>query len=283
MRSEEEIKDLIVATATTDDRVRAVLLNGSRADPNVERDQFQDFDVVFVVNNLESFISDHKWIEVFGEKIILQMPDQMTIGERAPVGFTYLMLFRDGNRIDLTLFPAENIGTNFPVDSLTVVWIDKDKSFLNIPEPTDSQYHIRRPTEMEFLDTCNEFWWVSTYVAKGLARGQIIYAREILETTVRPMLMKLVGWKIGRENNFSVSIGKAGKFIQRYLSEPDYKKLLTTYSDAEIENTWQSLFSMTELFTQFAKEVSVGLGFHYRTKEQEDTLGYLKGIYDDQL
>lgn len=282
MRSEREIKKLILDTATKDDRIRAVLLNGSRANPNIEPDKFQDFDIVFIVNRFKSFIGEHNWTNVFGEKIIFQMPDQMTNGEQKNIGFSYLMLFKDGTRIDLTLFPVENIETDFLIDSLTIVWLDKDKLFSKIITSTDVDYHILRPTENEFLDTCNEFWWVSTYVAKGLLRNEIIYAKEMLETAVRPMFMKVVEWKIGSENNFSVSCGKAGKFINRYLSKTDYEKLLTTYSNYEIKNNWQSLFIMTDLFGQFAMEFSTKMKFHYETTEQQNTIDYLKKVFDEK-
>ncbi len=46
MRAEEEILDLILATARQDECIRAVILNGSRANPNARRDCFQDFDIL---------------------------------------------------------------------------------------------------------------------------------------------------------------------------------------------------------------------------------------------
>ena len=200
MRDEAEIRDLIIGLAVNDERIRAVLLNGSRANPHAKPDNYQDFDIVFIVSNLESFISDHSWTDFFGEKLICQLPNEMTFGEdhiddSETKGFTYLMLFKDGNRIDLTLFPIENFNTDFVFDSLTVVWLDKDNLFPNVPHPTDTDYRIKKPTEKNFLDTCNEFWWVSTYVAKGLSRNEITYAKEMLETTDEPV--KAIAIKVG--------------------------------------------------------------------------------------
>ena len=74
MRSETEIKNLILDFAKSDNRIRAVLLNGSRANPNIKPDRLQDFDIVFIVENLESFTIDHSWTNIFGEKIIFQLP-----------------------------------------------------------------------------------------------------------------------------------------------------------------------------------------------------------------
>ena len=282
MRSETHIKSLITDFANNDKRVRAVLLNGSRANPDVKPDRFQDFDIVFIVNDLNSFIIDHSWTNIFGEKLIWQLPGEMMFGnDEKTIGFSYLMLFSDQNRIDLTLFPISKFESEFKVDSLTTVWIDKDTLFPNINEPCNKDYLIGKPTQKEFSDTCNEFWWVSTYVAKGLAREEIIYAKAILETVVRPMFIKLIEWKIGSENNFSVSIGKAGKFIERYLNETDYLKVLATYADAGIQDNWESVFLMTDLFAQFANDFSMQQKFDYNKSEQQNVIGYLRQLYNE--
>ena len=286
MRNEIEIKNLITDFATGDDRIRTVLLNGSRANPNIQPDKLQDFDVVFIVRGYESFISDPNWTNFFGEKLIYQLPDEMTFGKEnvkdATIGFHYLMLFKDGNRIDLTLFPIEFLKTHFAFDSLTIVWLDKDNLFPNASPPTDAGYHIRKPTEKEFLDTCNEFWWVSTYVAKGLARKEITYAKEMLDTIVRPMFMRIIQWKIGVENNFAVSFGKGGKFMFRYLAEDYSAKVLQTYADSDIENNWKSLFVMTALFEQASCEVALALKFQQDKAEIQNMISYLKQLHYGQ-
>lgn len=214
MRSETEIKNLITDFAQNDDRVRAVILNGSRANPKIIPDTLQDFDIVLIVDNLKSFTNDLRWTNIFGDKIISQLPDDMTFGKDYNKGesidFHYLMFFNDGNRIDLTLFPKENFKSDFKSDSLTILWVDKDNLFSKIPQSSDKNYHISKPTEKEFSDTCNEFWWVSTFVAKGLLRNEITYSKGMLETVVRPMFMKVIEWKVGIENDFNISFGRQG-------------------------------------------------------------------------
>jgi aminoglycoside 6-adenylyltransferase len=120
---------------------------------------------------------------------------------------------------------------------------------------------------------------VTTYVAKGLLRNEITYAKEMLEISVRPMFMKLIAWKIGTENEFSVSFGKAGRFMSGFLTRDFYGDVLKTYSDAEPENNWRALFKMTELFEQISGEVSVRLNFQIDKSEQINTIGYLRQLY----
>jgi len=77
MRTEQEMFDLILQTARDDERIRAVILEGSRADPNAPKDILQDYDIVYIVTELASFVDDPAWVQCFGELLILQMPETM--------------------------------------------------------------------------------------------------------------------------------------------------------------------------------------------------------------
>ena len=301
MRSSEEILNLILRIAETDYNTRAVLLNGSRANPNARTDKYQDFDIVYIVSHIESFLYDHSWIDIFGERIILQMPDEMTIGvkdEKSVVGvftdhnqpkvgvftdhnrcFHYLMLFKDKIRIDLTLFPVEKLRT-FKKSSLTILLLDKDNLFKNLTPPSDEDYLIQPPSEKEFNDCCNEFWWVSTYVAKGIARNETIYALEMLEIHVRPMFLKIIEWYIGIEKSFSVSFGMYGKFMKDHISTELYEKILSTYPGGNAENIWNCLFLMTKLFSELADKISTSLELSYNIVEELNVIEYLKDVHE---
>ena len=110
MRTEQEMFDLILNFAKQDQRVRVVAMNGSRANPNIKPDIYQDFDIVYIVTEMASFLSDDAWLDYFGKCIIMQKPEGMELFP--PDGkprFSYLMLFEDGNRIDLSLLPLEEL------------------------------------------------------------------------------------------------------------------------------------------------------------------------------
>jgi aminoglycoside 6-adenylyltransferase len=281
MRNEEVIIALILQVAKTDKRIRAVLLNGSRANPHIKKDQFQDFDIVYIVHEINTFLNDHSWIDIFGERLILQMPDDMELEEekRENAAFHYLMLFKDSNRIDLTLFPFEKLETEFQYDSLTILLLDKDLLFSNLPAPGDINYHIKRPTAKMFTDCCNEFWWVCTNVAKGLWRQEITYSMDMLEIPVRRMFLKIIEWNIGIETGFSVAFGKSGKNMQAYLSPALYDKILLTYPDAVAGNIWKSLFIMADIFSDLANKISRDLCFEYNSTEDDNITAYLKWVY----
>jgi len=278
MRSEQDMLELIVTTAKGDDRVRAVIMNGSRANPNARRDTFQDFDIVYLVTDVESFKHDPQWIDRFGELMILQMPEAM--GDPAAMNdgrFAYLMVFTDGNRIDLTLFPVPGL-RQLKRDSLSVLLLDKDDVVEPFPTANESDYLPPRPTGKAFFDCCNEFWWVCPYVAKGLWREEIVYARYMLDQVVREQLRKMLTWYLGVETQFLCNPGNYGKHFQRYLEPELWAMLEKTYADADYDHTWEALFTMCELFRIVARQVAAHFGFDYPQADDEKVGAHLRHV-----
>ncbi len=263
MRSEKEMLDLILNTARNDERVRAVIMNGSRVNPNAPKDFFQDYDVVYLVTEKESFLADPSWIKIFGELMILQLPDEMSDPPGAGKDhYAYLMQFADGNRIDLTLFPLSKLDM-LERDSLTLTLLDKDGILPQFPPPDDSDYLPLPPTAKAFFDCTNEFWWVSPYVAKGLWRRELPYAKQMLDVYVREQLMKMLSWYVGVRTGFRKSAGKCGKFLEKYLEPELWSILLYTFSDGDYNHTWDALLTMGDLYRSVAITVADYFGFAY--------------------
>src|SRR5882724_1449695 len=278
MRNEQEMLELILETATSDDRIRAVIMNGSRVNPNATRDIFQDFDIVYIVTDVDAFRENPEWIKCFGELIMMQMPEDMHDPPPSNSdGFSYLMLFTDGNRIDLWLHPVAKLKA-IGRDSLSRLLLDKDGIIEPFAAPSESDYLPKPPTAKSFSDCCNEFWWVSTYVAKGLWREEITYAKHMHDHTVRAQLMKMLIWQIGVKTEFSRNPGSQGKYFQRYLEPELWNMLLKTYSDANIDNTWESLFTICRLFRSAALTVAEHFGFDYPHDDDQRVTAHLKRV-----
>lgn len=278
MRTEEEMLELIVETARGDERIRAVILNGSRANPNAPRDPFQDFDILYLVTDVTSFKEDHQWIKRFGEMMIVQLPEEMQDPRPAvEEGFAYLMQFMDGNRIDLGIYPLDRLN-RIGRDSLSVLLLDKEGIIEPFPPANESDYLPSPPTAKAFSDCCNEFWWVCPYVAKGLWRQEIVYSKTMLDTVVHEELMKMLVWHIGLKTGFSVNPGKLGKYFRRYLEPALWNRLMHTYSNASYEHTWEAMFTMCHLFREVAIEIASKLGFDYPFDDDRRVSAYLEHI-----
>jgi aminoglycoside 6-adenylyltransferase len=97
MRRDEILFDKIVKLAKENDNVRVMEMNGSRVNPYVAKDDFQDFDVVFYVRDVNLFKSSFDYESIFGKVLVKQTADDQR--DYDPVknqGYVYLIQFKDG-------------------------------------------------------------------------------------------------------------------------------------------------------------------------------------------
>jgi aminoglycoside 6-adenylyltransferase len=278
MRTENEMFDLVINTAREDDRIRAVIMNGSRANPNIPKDIFMDFDIVYLVTDPAPFMKNLEWIKRFGDLMILQMPDDM----RTPLSdkgdhFSYLMQFMDGNRIDLSICPLSMVNEVIQ-DNLAVLLLDKDGIIPQLDPPDDKGYIPKPPSKRDFTNCCNEFWWVSTYVAKGLWRKEILYALQMFDAVMRVELMKMLTWLVGVRTNFSRNPGKSGKYLKQYLATEMWESLLKTYPHADKEEIWDAMFTMCDLFRKASLQVGEHFGHDYPHEDDERVTSHLHHV-----
>lgn len=275
-RSEEEMMSIILDVANKDERIRGVVLNGSRANPDAKKDIFQDYDIVYVVNDIESLANDDKWLKQYGDVLIMQKPDEMDGNwPKSKTRFAYLMQFTDGNRLDLTLIP-QNKFRESPKDSHSILLLDKDNLIETIAEPNEKSYLPQPPTQKEFFNCCNEFFWCSLSVAKGIARKELTYAKYMSEQVVKDELIKLLTWYAGIKTNFQKPIGKYGRYLEKYLEPEVWKDLRNTYVDADYDHMWLSLFEMCSLFNKIALFVAKHFNYLYSDQQYQDITDYFK-------
>ena len=264
MRTEIEMFDVILQTAKVL-QVDAVAMSGSRTNPKAPKDEFQDYDVVYVVDDLDNLTSDLSWLDQFGTRNIEQ---HNILGNRR----LYLMLFEDGNRIDLTLCPKDHI--NEWADSEADYTVFKDEKGLFVPySPNPQRYWTTIPTEEEFAASCNEFWWVSAYVVKGICRKQVIYATDHLYGICQQELLKVLAWQVASDRG-TVDIGKNYKYLFNYLPAEKEKEFLNLLDFSSLDKITQSLLATIQIFNQEAQNLAQKMGFDYDMEIAEKMIEY---------
>ena len=264
MRTETEMLDVILQTAETL-KVDAVAMSGSRTNQNVTKDEFQDYDVVYVVDDLDNLTSNLAWLDQFGTRIIEQ---HNILGNRR----LYLMLFEDGNRIDLTLCSKDHIQEW--VESEADFTVLEDPKGLFVPHsPSPERFWTSPASETDFEKTCNEFWWVSAYVVKGICRKQVIYATDHLYGICQQELLKILAWQVARDRGV-VDIGKNYKYLFNYLPAEKEKEFSALLDFSSLDKITQSLFATMQLFHQEAQSLAQKMGFKYEKEAADKMMRY---------
>lgn len=280
MRTETEMYDLILGIAKSDARIKAVYMNGSRTNVNVPRDMFQDYDIVYVAEETESFIVDRDWINRFGDILYMQYPDENPYyPSDKGNSYGWLMQFTDGIRIDLTVQTVNYALQHIQDDKLCKILLDKENILPQIEEATDSQRWVKKPTEEQYHAVCNDYWWCTNNIAKGLWRKEMPYVQDMTNEVVRKQLIMMLNWKVGILTDWSVSTGKSSKYLYRWLSEEEWQMFLETYFDCNVDHAWQAVFKMCTLFETTAQYVGEKLGWEYHKEEGRAARSYLESVY----
>ena len=264
MKTESKMLDLILQTAKTL-KVDAVALSGSRTDAQAPKDEFQDYDVVYIVDDFANLTSDLSWLNQFGKRII----EQHNVLEHRHL---YLMLFEDGNRIDLTLCPKEYIKE----------WVESEADFTVLEDtkglfapysPSPQRYWTSPASQTDFEKACNEFWWVSAYVVKGICRKQLLYATDHLYGICQQELLKVLAWQVVSDRG-KVNISKNYKHLFNYLPAEKEKEFSNLLDFSSIEKITQSLFATMQLFHHEAQSLANKMGFDYKKDVAEKMIEY---------
>ena len=263
-RSQEQMLRLISQTAKSL-QVDAVALSGSRTNQKIQTDEFQDYDVVYVVDDLDNLTRDLSWLTQFGKRIIEQ---EVTLGHRR----LYLMLFEDGNRIDLTLCPKDQIQEWLENEADFTV-LEDPKALFESYYPRPERFWIHPASEMDFKKTCNEFWWVSAYVVKGICRKQVIYATDHLYGICQQELLKVLAWQVASDRG-KVDIGKNYKYLFNYLPAEKKKEFSNLLDFSNLDKIIQSLLATMQIFHQEAQSLSQKMGFEYDREVAEKMIEY---------
>lgn len=267
----------IMQIAENNDNIRALILYGSRVDPDVIPDQFQDYDLYCIVKNVPSFN-----ISIFGSPILSFVPSE-NYPLLFPDKYSHLMLFGNDSRIDLTVCTLETFLSDWDKGQLMRCILDKDGTIPALNETDKSAYWITPMDKKSFEATCSEFFWEVQNMVKGLKRAELSYSMFIRDISLRDMLNRLIDQYIGINNEFRVSVGTLGKYRRKYLSAMEYDLYEKTYLSNTAEDRWNSLGYMMDLFSYLGKKIASNRGYVYPDNSEAIVRAYIHRIYQMEI
>lgn len=274
----DELYELMIETARSDERIRALTIEGSAVTDGAVKDEYSDFDITFFVADIKEFLKNKRYMERFGDILIMQEPEDWyahPYDYNGTEDFAYLCQYKDGNRIDLTIVDVKNIGRQRDYDEPRRVLINKD-GFEELRDITSSDaFIIKKPGEFEYFNTCNEFRWISVYVSKGICRKEFYYAKKALDQYAMDMFIKMLGFKTALDNGFSITLGSSSKYLKRYLTQDEMARFQNIFSDGSYQSMTEKLFLMYDYFSELAQYVGEKLGYAFDREETENVRAFI--------
>jgi aminoglycoside 6-adenylyltransferase len=254
------------------DEIRAVVLTSNRATGAC--DVLSDYDVELFVADPARFASDDAWFESFGPVLVLR---RLPSDDEGDSSFVRLVQYRDGLRIDFLVATLARLHGLCEAPTLDAdhdvgyeVLLDKDGVTASLSLPTCRAYLQIPPSEAEYADCVNGFWWNTTYVPKCLWRGDVLAALFMLDGQKHHSLRLMLTWAIEVDHNWTWQPGMMGKGIEHMLDAATRRELAAIST----RDAWQALFRTAALFRKAAAKVAQGLGYTYPTGQDERIIAY---------
>lgn len=272
----------LVEWAEAEEDVRAAFLVGSRGELGGQSDRLSDHDVLLFVRDPSSYESDESWLTAFGTILVKLHEGYGVLGTRVA---TRLVQYRDGTRVDFSICDVGLLeliagGPKLPalLDVGFRVLVDKDDWASRLPKARGEAYQGSLPSEASYQAVVNEFWWEVIYVAKHLARGEVLPALYSHECVVRfQCLVPMLGWHARAVHGSEGRIGPHGRGLIRELEEDEVDRLNRTLLGSSVEEGWEGLFETTEFFRDVSRTVAEHLGFPL----QDELAGRVEALLRD--
>ncbi|MDQ3672208.1 MAG: aminoglycoside 6-adenylyltransferase [Actinomycetota bacterium] len=280
---EEAVLERLVAWGEADASIRALILTSSRARADDTVDLLSDYDLIVAVTDAATFAANDAWVSEYGQPLARWGDESELHGMRTSFRG---VVYDDGVKVDYTIWPEgllERVGDaeSLP-DALDVgyrVLLDKDGRTASWQAPTYRAHIPTKPTEAEYRALVEEFWWDTTYVAKALHRGEVVFAKFALDHDAKlGALRRFLEWRIELDHDWSLRPGAYGRGLEGRLPADIWSELAATYVGIDIEDNWNALFRTTALFRRVATEVGEALGYAYPLDVDEAVSAQLEGV-----
>ncbi len=272
MRTIQQAIDQVKTLTYNNKHIRALIFQGSLIMPHPKIDAFTDIDPLFIVDDLNMFINDESWIELFGTPIA-RFNDKIDISQGGEC-YTRLMIMDDHFKIDASFMHVKDarFANNF---LLYKIIIDKDNV---VPKPSfndASAFYVNKPSQETYVKTIQTFFFDTSYVIKSLRRGEFFFTRHMYHV-LNQKLKKLLSWYVGIFNDFNINIGSEGRYLFDMLDKKTRAMLLETFAGKTMDDNFKALDAYVNLVGHLGRTIEKHLGYPYPYQTEKDMIRYIE-------
>lgn len=269
--------------------IRSAVILGSRARTNRPADDWSDLDLIFFTTTPQTYLTTTDWISRMGPYWLMFI--EKTADGR---GRERRVLFENALDVDFVPIPAEALSTNAPPDAFMVsifhrgyrVILDKDnvleavaRAILTVPEPLPQM-----PTEGEFLNVVNDFWYHIVWSAKKMRRGELWMALSCLNNYLKgACIQPMITWHARALHGPDYDTWMNGRFLDQWADPRVVEGLRATYARYDADDFWRALFGSMELFRWLAPETAEKLGYPYPAESEQRVTEWVKTCFAESL
>lgn len=276
MNTYSNIIDRFITWGKMSDKLQAAFIIGSQARADHCADKFSDLDIIMIVEESEYFLFSNQWLENIGEHHVSFIENTADGGKERRV------LFDNALDVDFVILPKSVINESIKSTQTAAllsrgyrILIDKigiEQAFSQIPNPKP----YTPPSENEFQNLVNDFWYHSVWTTKKLLRGELWAAKSCMDCYMKWRLLSIIEWYTHATNSQFHDTWHDGRFLDEWANDWITSKLSDVFAHYNKEDIKRALLSTMDLFRLIAIEVAEKLTFEYPEEADEFTSAWVK-------
>ncbi len=274
-----DFQQQVLQWATQRSDIQAVLLIGSLARGEQAADEWSDVDLILFADDCEVYAGDGAWLSAFGEVLV-------PVFERHQSGDgEWLVLFADGLKADFYVTPSAadltsviaQASYNFVIRRGAQVLYSRPGTEIELPsvgvEPA------AQPDTSDFLGLIQAMLLNSHKMAKFTRRADLVRAKLVLESLMRPALLTMIAWHAQAMFGAERDTWYNGRYLSEWADPRVMLALPNTYGGYTVEETWRSLFGTLILFRWLAEETAVSWQYAFPVEAADQVMAWIREMY----
>lgn len=279
----EEIITLFVNWGKAQDTIHSAIIIGSRARTDIPADEWSDLDIILLTDTPDLFTRSEDWLNQIS-------PYSITFLEKTAVGDSLerRVMFDPHLDVDFVILTLEQFSSMLQLKEIQQVFqkgykvlFDKTDITTVIKVPGDVLPITQMPTQQQYDNLVQDFWYHIVWVSKKLLRGEIWVALECLDSNLKNLLRTMAEWHAVSVLNHAP--WHNGRFIEKW-ADPRlvnyFTKIFATYDSNSIIH---SMKETMDIFRLLAIEVSEVLDFPYPEQANQAAVSFVENCQETVL
>jgi aminoglycoside 6-adenylyltransferase len=269
----DELIGKLVSWAKISDDIKAIFIIGSYARTDHPADEYSDLDLVIVTDNPDYFIMSTQWLKNIGAYWVTFI-ERTATGE----GKERRVLFDNALDVDFVIISQKEFeqidADNEAQETLKRgfrVLIDKNGLAKTLPQLSVECRVYSPPTENEFVNLVNDFWYHTVWTTKKLQRKELWAAKFCLDNYMKGHLLRVIEWHTHITNGWDCDTWHNGRFLDIWAGQEITKELKNAFSHYNKNDIGCALIVTMNLFRALAIKVAIKMDFEYPYSADRNT------------
>ena len=266
MRLADETLARIGDWARVQDDVQAVILLGSQARAEHKADQWSDIDVVLIADDPDRYLGSSDWLEDLGSSLVTVVEPWALGG-----GLERRVLFRSGMDVDFAFVPTAVARDLVAMTTDPAVQRVLGRGIRVLVDKTDfinaaldgiaySGPLSEPPSQAEFENVSNDFWYHVILAAKKLRRGEVWVAKATCDCHLKKLVVEMLAWKT-QLTAPGVDTWHEGRFLEQWAAPHLLEAFRAAHARYGAVDVGRALRSTAELFVRIEEDCALLLAF----------------------